>query len=150
MSTHSAIIRRTEDGKYEGIYCHYDGYEDGVGQVLLDHYQDPNKVAALIALGDISSLGERIAPNGPHSYDKREEGTTVAYMRDRGETGCEPRTGVTVCEVAEQLDAEYVYVFENGSWTLDGKEYGKPRLRARAAAGRAAENGDGGEGKGAP
>lgn len=38
MSTRSAIIRKTEDGSYEGIYCHFDGYLAGVGKTLQEHY----------------------------------------------------------------------------------------------------------------
>ena len=94
MSTRSAIIEKTETG-YRGIYCHNDGYLSYNGRILFDHYQDAAKVSALIDLGDISSLGERVAPIGEHSFDysKREEGTTVAYSRDRGEEGTEAVSG---------------------------------------------------------
>lgn len=130
MSTRSAIIMKTHDGSYVGIYCHYDGYEDGVGQTLLDHYGgDPktaaDKVAALIALGDVSSLRERVAPVASHhSYASPEDGTTVAYHRDRGEAWEQvaPTTGATAEEVASQLGHNgYVYVFEAGKWTCCGK-----------------------------
>ncbi len=121
MSTRSAILHRTATG-YVGIYCHFDGYPEGVGQKLLDHYQDADKVARLIALGEISSLGERVEPIGPHSYQNAEEGTTVAYHRDRGEDRTEPATGDTVkaCE-AHIGHNGYVYVFESGAWTLNGE-----------------------------
>jgi hypothetical protein len=121
MSTRSAIIMKTPNG-YAGIYCHFDGYEDGVGQQLLDHYTDPAKVAALIELGDISSLGERVAPIGPHSFDKRENGTTTAYHRDRGEEKIQARTGATINDVAFEIGHNgYVYVFD-GKWTCNGKQ----------------------------
>lgn len=120
MSTRSAIIHKTETG-YAGIYCHFDGYIDGVGKTLQEHYQDAGKVARLIALGDISSLDERVEPIGAHSYDNKEQGTTAAYIRDRGETGCETKTGATVKEVADEIGHNgYVYVFESGSWKVNG------------------------------
>lgn len=122
MSTRSAIIERKSDGTYRGIYCHFDGYVEGVGKKLAAHYTDPALVTALLDLGDISSLGARLAPEGPHSFDDREQGATVAYMRDRGETGCEARTGATAKDVAGMIGHNgYVYVFEDGSWTVNGK-----------------------------
>lgn len=120
MSTRSAIICKTTHG-YAGIYCHFDGYCDGVGRTLLEHYADPHKVRALIDLGDISSLGERVEPIGPHSYEKCEEGTTVAYMRDRREKECEAQTGKTAEEVAGKIGHDgYVYVFDGTAWTCNG------------------------------
>ena len=68
MATRSAIIRKTLTGTYEGIYCHFDGYTSGVGQILLDHYRDPAKVQKLVALGDISILAEHVEPTDPHSF----------------------------------------------------------------------------------
>jgi hypothetical protein len=121
MSTRSAIIAKTDTG-YAGIYCHFDGYEDGVGATLLEHYTDPEKVAALIALGEISALRERVAPTGAHSYEHPEKGVTVAYHRDRGEEQTGPHTGATVEEVAKHIGHNgYVYVFENGAWTCNGQ-----------------------------
>lgn len=121
MSTRSAIIERTENGTYRGIYCHLDGYCTGVGQTLLSHYKDAAKVASLIKLGDVSSLGERVEPVGYHSFNQREDGTTVAYIRDRGESGCEARTGATSQAVADRIGHNgYVYVFENNEWTCNG------------------------------
>lgn len=121
MSTRSAIIAKTETG-YAGIYCHFDGYPSGVGQKLFTHYQDPEKVAALIALGDISSLGRRVVPEGEHSYDSPEEDTTVAYGRDRGEKGTDAFSAPTLAEVEEYFNQAvngYHYVYDGG-WKLNG------------------------------
>ena len=119
MSTRSAIIMKTDDG-YAGIYCHFDGYPSGVGQTLLDNYQDLEKVNDLIRLGDISQLGARVVPIGEHSYGQPETNTTVAYMRDRGESGCYFSAGATVAEVAATIGHNgYVYVFENSAWTCN-------------------------------
>lgn len=121
MSTRSAIIEKTATG-YRGIYCHYDGYLEGVGQTLLEHYGDPAKVSRLLDLRDISVLGERVEPTGPHSYARKEEGATVAYRRDRGEPIPDAVTGATIESVASQIGHNgYVYVFENGGWTIGGK-----------------------------
>ncbi len=125
MSTRSAIIEKT-GSVYRGIYCHFDGYEDGVGHVLLKHYQDPTKVKALIDLGDISSLGEvTTPPDGQrHSIDNPLDGITVAYGRDRGDDVTDPLTGNTIDEVAAQIGHNgHVYVFENSEWTYNGDSF---------------------------
>lgn len=116
MSTRSAIVEKTETG-YRGIYCHYDGYLSHNGKILLDHYQDAATVSALIDLGDISSLGERVSSVRRSGF----ESVTVAYGRDRGEERTEPVTGSTVNEVASQIGHDgYVYVFypEKKEWKV--------------------------------
>lgn len=122
MSTQSIIIAKTDTG-YAGIYCHYDGYFDGVGLTLWKHYRDPATVAALIALGDLSSLGEKVAPDGPHSFDDPQEGVTVAYGRDRGEAETAAFAAPTLAEVEKYFSNAhngYVYVFDGKDWHMNG------------------------------
>jgi hypothetical protein len=98
------------DGKYHGIYCHSDGYLDWNGRILLKHYRDPAKVAQLVALGDLSSISE--------------QGEPTAYHRDRGEhyDDVAPQVDATATAVADRLDHDgYVYVFEDGAWTVNGQ-----------------------------
>jgi hypothetical protein len=71
MSTRSRIAIENQDGTVDSIYCHFDGYVDGVGKTLFNHY-DQEKLEKLLELGDISTLGESTED-------------TVAYCRDRGE-----------------------------------------------------------------
>lgn len=114
MSTRSAIIEKLADGTFRGIYCHFDGYREGVGFTLRDHYTDPEKVKALLDLGDVSCLGR--------SVESGKDGTG-SYMRDRGESGVEARTGATAAEVAEQIGHNgYVYLFADGEWLCNGKK----------------------------
>lgn len=72
MATRSRIAIQKEDGTVEAIYCHWDGYPNGVGVTLLENYSYED-ACKLIELGDISALGSTI-----------EE--TIAYSRDRGES----------------------------------------------------------------
>mgnify|MGYP003340256502 CR=1 FL=1 len=60
MATRSYIGLRNTDGTVDYIYCHYDGYPRGVGETLTKHYTTYDKVKALIALGDLSALGNEI------------------------------------------------------------------------------------------
>ena len=122
MSTRSAILEKTDSG-YRGIYCHFDGYPSGVGKILLEQYADPKKVFALINLGNLSSLGKKIAPakSTIHTFDSPQENVTVAYDRDLGEDEQEPIVGTTIEEVESQIGHDgYVYVFENNKWTCNG------------------------------
>lgn len=120
MSTNANICMKTKEG-YKSIYCHWDGYPDHVGKILLNHYQDPAKIEALLNLGDISSLGERVDPIGPHSFQNPEDGTTVAYHRDRSEPLNSPQPcRVLAFSISEGLP--YTYLFEDGEWyVFEGK-----------------------------
>jgi hypothetical protein len=107
MSTRSAIIMKDGDG-YKGVYCHSDGYLSWNGKILLENYQDENKVRELIGLGDLSIL-------------RPELDSTTAYARDRGEV-LNVAVGPTIKSVAKQIAHNgYVYVFENGGWHINGE-----------------------------
>lgn len=58
MGTRTAIFQEQSDGTFIGIYCHLDGYINGVGKTLHEHYQDRNKIWELInAKKPLHSLG---------------------------------------------------------------------------------------------
>ena len=44
ISTRARIGILKKDGSIESIYCHHDGYLDGVGKILNDNYQNYNDV----------------------------------------------------------------------------------------------------------
>jgi len=71
MATRSRIAIENQDETITSIYCHFDGYLEGVGKKLFEHY-DREKTEKLIELGNISVLGESTL-------------NTIAYHRDRGE-----------------------------------------------------------------
>jgi hypothetical protein len=79
MGTRSNIGATQEDGTIKVIYCHWDGYPEGVGAVLTEHYTEPAKVQALLNLGDISSLNDTEVEN-VESYAKRGETDTEARI----------------------------------------------------------------------
>jgi xylose isomerase len=58
MATRSNIAIENQDKTVSVIYCHHDGYIDGVGKLLQENYNTREKMEELIALGDISSLGK--------------------------------------------------------------------------------------------
>ena len=60
MSTRSYIAEELPNGKYKVIYCHFDGYLEHNGEILINHYQNRNKLERLLGLGDLSSLDKNI------------------------------------------------------------------------------------------
>lgn len=110
MATRSNIAVQQEDGTFLFIYCHWDGYYEGNGKLLLDHYSDVTKARQLAALGDISSLGEEIGEK--QDFDKPNRNWVVSYGRDRGETGVEPRVCADVDDVLGHFREQYLYVMQ--------------------------------------
>ena len=122
MSTRSHIgMLDNKSNNVRYIYCHWDGYPEYVGYMLNTYYKDRDKVEALINLGDISKLDKNIYPKGNHSFDEPEEGVTVSYNRDRGETWDDTRFKTT--QLAnygkEDLFIEYSYLFRDGEWYVN-------------------------------
>lgn len=83
MSTHCHIGIIRANGRVKSIYCHHDGGSPRIARILMSAYDTAGDVEALLKLGDISVLGERLGPGpGPHSIDRPQPGVTVAYIRD--------------------------------------------------------------------
>jgi hypothetical protein len=68
MATRSTIGIKTEDGTIKAIYCHWDGYPDGVGAGLSQNYNSKEQAEALIALGGFSSLMETLEETKSGAY----------------------------------------------------------------------------------
>jgi len=104
----------------KSVYCHWDGYLEHNGEILLEHY-DSAKANHLVALGDLSSLDVNVEiPEGEtHSFQVPLKGVTTFYGRDRGETGTEWQVAHTFKEFLDQCEgcgAEYYYIMQDGVW----------------------------------
>jgi hypothetical protein len=131
MGTRSTIAVQLEDGSVIQSYCHWDGYIDHNGRILQEHYTNHDAAVALVQQGDMSSLGKRVFPQGEHSFNQPEDGTTVYYGRDRGETGCEPNVFADWAEFQKEMQhEEYDYVFKDGKWIVMQYERGWENLEA--------------------
>ena len=107
MATRSRIAIENQDGTVTSIYCHWDGYTEHNGKILFENYH-LTKTEQLIALGDISSLGETIED-------------TVAYARDRGEDFNQTTFDnvPTLFEAGFNSGVEYVYCLtKDGRWLV--------------------------------
>jgi hypothetical protein len=110
MSTHCLIAKKTDAG-FLAIYCHHDGYLAVVGKTLALYHDTVEKVDALLALGDLSSVGVTLEP-----------GYTVSYSRDRDEPLAdnapkEYHSLFNLRNAARAVDAEFLYVFADGVWS---------------------------------
>ena len=68
MGTRSTIALEFADGSVSQVYCHFDGYLDGVGADLVRGYSDPFELRELIDGGDMSCIGEPYTDRG-ESYE---------------------------------------------------------------------------------
>ena len=89
MGTRSYIGKDIGNGKYSVIFCQLESYLETNGRLLTEHYNTPEKVDALLALGDICFLGEKIEPDSslPHDWYGKDyqQDVTLAFGRDCGE-----------------------------------------------------------------
>ena len=115
MATKSCIAKKLPNGYYLSIYCHWDGNLDYNGAMLKTFYNTEEKVDKLLALGDISSLKEKIDPDPDkvHTFSEPQEDVVIAYGRDRKEENIEAQQ-----RTLGQLHSgvEYVYMFIDGKW----------------------------------
>lgn len=99
MGTRSTINMQLDDGVFEGVFCHWDGYLTGVGKQLKTYYNTKEKIMELISMGSISSLRDDI-PNSEF------------YCRDRGED-IDIRKYQSLKDIPNE---DYNYVFINDQW----------------------------------
>jgi len=110
MATRSRIAIENQDGSVTSVYCHWDGYVDGVGRTLNQHYTTKDKVEALVALGDLSSLSGTLEK-------------TVAYHRDRDEDLVQSKYNrvEALFDMGFNSGVEYIYCFtKDGIWLVNG------------------------------
>ena len=122
MGTRSAIGYKTPEGKIRAKYSHYDGYPSYTGAMLQEHYQEARKIAQMVELGDQSFLAEEIFPTvNTHSFNTPQEGVTIFYGRDRGESDVDAQEFDTVQEFVEyyaSAGCEYFYLHTANGWIV--------------------------------
>jgi hypothetical protein len=88
----------------KSVYCHYDGYLDYTGRILLSRY-DSTLANALIARGDNSGVKETLED--------------MNFYSDRGEDNVSWQVAHTFQEFLDQVEncyGEYYYVMRDGVW----------------------------------
>jgi len=118
MATRSSITVKMADGRYRSVYCHFDGYLEGVGTTLLVNYNTYEQALALVSIGDISVLAESIECPLGHTFDTPVKGHTIFYGRDRGEDDAEAFDADSYNEIMSRNNQQYNYLFEDGDWKV--------------------------------
>lgn len=91
---------------YLSVYCHWDGYLEGVGAELKEHYNTYEKALNLVLGGSISSISDGYVKH----YTTR-KGEDWDYLK--------PIPFKTLAQIKKSGDyswCEYFYVFEDGEW----------------------------------
>lgn len=108
--------------KFLSIYCHWDGYIEHHGPILLDHYNAPEKVKELIALSSLSVLRENIGEKHDAAKDyvmAAEKKWCTSHVRDDKDHYINPKELGSLAAVAEHADrsgGEYAYAFTDEGW----------------------------------
>ena len=139
MATRSTIALEFTDGTVGQVYCHWDGYLDHNGKILLNSYADPYKLRELIELGSVSSLREEIGvkhptdapsrfadPAGYEVYKEKYGHMTSFHGRDYGHGESGTSYFKNFDEYVKEHDyQEYEYILRNdGTWYVSqGDEY---------------------------
>jgi hypothetical protein len=106
MATRSTIALDTTEG-FMAIYCHWDGYPDGVGATLKSFYSTFDQVKSLIEKGDLSSLCESLESSV--FYTSRGEELRVATFKSESEW----------LEWGSNCGCEYAYLFKGDQWKTE-------------------------------
>ena len=137
MSTRSKIGILRKDGSVDHVYSHWDGYPEHNGVVLIENYNNINKLNELIKNGDMSILAEHIypTPDKEHSFDHekgRQDDVCLFYNRDRGEDWkhTNPRTSKSLDRFIQDCklsDCEFAYLYDEDKkeWLFSSIPYGK-------------------------
>lgn len=102
MGTRSNVAYEKEDGTIVATYCHYDGYLEYNGVMLLKYYNGEKQARDLVDNGYMSSLCSTIEEINEGRVHKEK-----------------PTTYPNEFVFMDSLDAlfiEYVYLFKNGQW----------------------------------
>jgi hypothetical protein len=97
----------------KSVYCHYDGYLDYTGRILLSHY-DSTAANALIARGDNSGVKETLEEMNFYA-DREAQGEDVQEFVNSTPW----QVAHTFDEFLEQVKGcwgEYYYVMKDGVW----------------------------------
>lgn len=118
MATRS-LIGLQVDNRIKYVYCHYDGYPEHNGQILIDHYMTSTKIEQLIELGDLSFLAPEIGEY--NDFDNSNSDICCFYGRDRSEDNTEYRecsNSNDLIDAGNNRGADYVYLFDGNDWLV--------------------------------
>jgi len=104
MSTRSNVAVEDPNTKeIKVIYVHSDGYPDGVGDVLLKHYNDYDSASMLVNRGSASYIAETL--DECKFYETKED----SFVKHNNEY-------CWMYDMRGEIMIEYLYLFKNNKW----------------------------------
>ncbi len=141
MGTRSRIGIEMADHSVVSVYCHWDGYPEHNGKILVEHYQNRDDVQDLIDGGSMSTLRTRGKWNSSALRDENGEWISDAagylmydddrepqplYHSERGEE-VEVLHSTFDQFVSDNCGEEYAYLYDlNGNWKAFKINYKAP------------------------
>jgi hypothetical protein len=122
MGTRSRIGIEMPDHTVVSVYCHWDGYVEGNGRILVEHYQNREDVQELIDGGSMSTLRTRGQWNSSALRDENGEWISDAagYLMYDDDRDPQP---LYHSERGEEISVEHTSFDEFVSGNLGGEEY---------------------------
>lgn len=117
MSTRSSIAILNQDETVTSIYCHWDGYPEHNGKILLAHYNTEEVIRKLLSYGDLSVLAPEIGEK--HDFRDGPEGVCTFYHRDRGDKDVWAQIHPSLEAYNRSLGEagqQWAYLFADGVW----------------------------------
>jgi hypothetical protein len=105
MSVSAAVIVRDKN-VYRSIYIHSEGYLEHTGRILKEYYSDSKLALMLVAKGDLVRLTDK-----GKAEPLLNPGVPKATPSVKGACAC-------------YFDFEYIYLWEDGHWSLVDKRSG--------------------------
>jgi hypothetical protein len=123
MGTRSRIGIELPDHSVVSVYCHWDGYVEHNGKILVQQYQNRDDVKELIDGGSMSSLRTRQTwSNGPTLKDENGEYITDSEGIIMSEGDRDPQP-LYHTERGEEINVEHTSFDEFVSGNMGGEEY---------------------------
>lgn len=116
MGTRAMIGFVNEDGSVTSTYCHYDGYLEGVGRTLVNHYSHPIEATSVASVGYLSALEPNIHESISSSVHKNQ--AVASY----------PSVLEFMNEGYDYAGAEYLYLFDGEIWFYASRYAGDNRF----------------------
>ena len=102
MSTRSTISVQLDTGRIRQSYCHYDGYLNHVGRILIEHFNTQELAEYITSLGEIRSLE---TDGGIETFTNIEVPSRLFNDEEHYQEKC--------------YFQSYNYLFKNGKWWVD-------------------------------
>lgn len=134
MGTRSRIGIELSDHSVVSVYCHWDGYVEHNGRILVEHYQDREAVKELIDGGSMSVLRttktwesgvlESLDENGHIQYTHTRDPQPLYYIERGEEISVQHTSFDDFC--SDMCGEDYAYLYDlNGNWKAFKIGWGK-------------------------